>query len=46
MLLKYKLDFTFKNFGQNFNSKDEKMIHYNNLFFEIDNKSVVKYVDF
>ena len=56
MLLKDKLDFIFKNFDQNFNStgkyflkklaKDEKKIDYNNLFFEIDDKSVVKDVDF
>ena len=56
MLLKDKLDFTFKNFDQNFNStgknilrklaKDEKKTYYNNLFFEIDDKSVVKSVDF
>ena len=56
MLLKDKLDFIFKNFGSNFNStgknfltklaKDEKKIDYNNLFFEIDDKSVVKSVDF
>ena len=56
MLLKDKLDFIFKNFGSNFNStgknflaklaKDEKKIDYNNLFFEIDDKSVVKSADF
>ena len=56
VLLKDKLDFTFKNFDQNFNStgknilrklaKDEKKTYYNNLFFEIDDKSVVKSVDF
>ena len=27
-------------------AKDEKKIDYNNLFFKIDNKSVVKSVDF
>ena len=52
MVLKNKLDFIFKNFDQNFNStgkkflkklaKDEKKIDYSNLFFEIDDKSVVK----
>ena len=51
VLLKDKLDFTFKNFGSNFKiieknflkklAKDEKKIDYNNFF-----KSVVKYVDF
>ena len=51
MLLKYELDFIFKNFGSNFNStgkkiliklaKDEKKIDYNNLFFGIDNEPVV-----
>ena len=56
MLLKDKLDFLFKKFGSNFNrtgkhflknlAKDEKNIDYNNLFFEIDDKSVVKDVDF
>ena len=56
MLLKDKLDYIFKNFDSNFNSagksflkklaKDEKKIDYNNLFFEIDNKSVVKSADF
>ena len=56
MLLKDKLDFIFKNFDSNFNStgktfliklaKDEKKIDYNNLFFEIDHKSVVKSADF
>ena len=56
MLLKDKLDFIFKNFVSNFNStgknfliklaKDEKKIDYNNLFFEIDYKSVVKSADF
>ena len=56
MLLKDKLDFIFKNFDSNFNStgknfliklaKDEKKIDYNNLFFEIDYKSVVKSADF
>ena len=52
VLLKDKLDYIFKNFGSNFNStgkgflkrlaKDEKKIDYNNLFFEIDDKFVVK----
>ena len=56
VLLKDKLDFIFKNFGSNFNNtgkkfliklaKDEKKIDYNNLFFSIDDKSVVKSVDF
>ena len=56
VLLKDKLDFIFKNFVPNFNStgkdflkklaKDEKKIDYNNLFFEIDDKSVAKDVDF
>ena len=56
MLLKDKLDFIFKNYDQNFNStgkkflkmlaKDEKKIDYNNLFFEIDDNSVVKSADF
>ena len=56
VLLKDKLDFIFKNFGSNFNNtgkkylmklaKDEKKIDYNNLYFEIDKKSVVKSVDF
>ena len=56
VLLKDKLDFIFKNFVSNFNStgknfltklaKDEKKIDYNNLFFEIDDKSVVKSADF
>ena len=56
VLLKDELDFIFKNFGSNFNStgknflkklaKDEKKIDYNNLFFEIDDKSVVKIADF
>ena len=56
MLLKDELDYIFKNFGSNLNStgkkfliklaKDEKKIDYNNLFFEINNKSVVKSVDF
>ena len=44
VLLKDKLDFTFKTFGSNFNNtgkkfiklaKDEKKIDYNNLLFEI-----------
>ena len=56
MLLKDELDYIFKNFGSNLNStgkkfliklaKDEKKIDYNNLFFEINDKSVVKSVDF
>ena len=56
VLLKDKLDFISKNFGSNFNNtgkkyliklaKDEKKIDYNNLYFEIDDKSVVKSVDF
>ena len=56
VLLKDKLDYIFKKFGSNFNStgksflkrlaKDEKKIDYNNLFFEIDDKFVVKSVDF
>ena len=56
VLLKDKLDFIFKNFDPNFNStgkdflkklaKDEKKIDYNNLFFEIDDKSVAKDVEF
>ena len=56
VLLKDKLDHIFTNFGPNFNntgknfliklSKDEKNIDYNNLLFRIDDKSVVKSVDF
>ena len=56
VLLKDELDFIFKNFVSNFNStgkkflikfaKDEKNIDYNNFFFSIDDKSVVKSVDF
>ena len=56
VLIKDKLDFIFNNFDQNFNStgkkflkklaKDEKKIDYNNLFFEIGDKSVVKSADF
>ena len=56
VLLKNKLDFIFKDFDSNFNSpgkkfliklaKDEKKIDYNNLFFEIDDKSFVKSADF
>ena len=56
VLLKDKLDYIFKNFDSNFNcagkyflkklAKDEKKIDYNNLFFEIDDKSVSKDVDF
>ena len=56
MLLKDELDYIFKNFGSNLNStgkkfliklaKDEKKIDYNNLFFKIDDKFVVKSVDF
>ena len=50
MLLKDKLDFIFKNFdgtGKKFIklAKDEKKID-NNLFFEINYKSVVKSADF
>ena len=55
VLLKDELDYIFKNFGPNFNStgkkfliklaKDEK-IDYNNLFFQINDKSVVKSVNF
>ena len=55
VLLKDKLGHIFKNFGSSFNStgktffiklaKDEKKIECNNLFFEIDDKSVVKSVD-
>ena len=56
VLLKDKLDFIYKNVGSNFDStgksflkklaQDEKKIDYNNLFFEIYDKSVVKNVDF
>ena len=56
LLLKNKLDYIFKNFNSNFNStgknflkrlaKDEKKIDYNNLFFEIEGKFVVKDADF
>ena len=56
VLLKDKLNFIFKSFDQNFNTtgknflkklaKNEKQIDYNNLFFEIDNWSFVKDVDF
>ena len=56
MLLKDELDYIFKNFGSNLNStgkkfliklaKDEKKIDYNNLFFKIDDKSIVRNVDF
>ena len=56
VLLKNKLDFIFKDFDSSFNSpgkkfliklaKDEKKIDYNNLFFEIDNKSFVTSADF
>ena len=56
VLLKDKLDYKFKTFGSNFNSigkkvlkklaNDEKKIDYNNLFFEKDDKSIVKGVDF
>ena len=52
MLLKDKLYFIFKNFdstGKKFLiklAKDEKKIDYNNLFFEINYKSVVKSADF
>ena len=56
VLLKHRLDNIFKNSGTNFDSagkkflenlaKDEKKIDYNNLFFNIDDKPVVKIVDF
>ena len=56
VLLKDKLYFIFKNFDSNFNSigkkiliklaKDEKKIDYNNLLFEINDKSVVKSANF
>ena len=56
MLLKQELVYIFKSFGSNFNStgknfimklaKDEKKTDYNILFFEINNKSVVKSVGF
>ena len=56
VLLKDELDFILKNFDSNFNStgkkflkklaKDEKKIDYNNLFFEIEGKFVVKDADF
>ena len=56
MLLKDKLGHIFKNFDPKFNStgkhflirlaKDEKNIDYNNLLFIIDDKSVVKSVEF
>ena len=56
VLLKDKLDYIFKNFGSNFNNtgktfliklaKDEEKIDYNNLFFSIDDKSVVNDFDF
>ena len=55
VLLKHELVYIFKSFGSNFNSsgknfiikiaKDEKKIDYI-LFFEINNKSVVKSVGF
>ena len=55
VLLKYKIDHIFKNFGLNFHStggkfliklaKDEK-IDYNNLFFQINDNSDVKSVIF
>ena len=55
-LLEDKLDYIFKNFGSRFNStgknflkrlaKDEKEIDHNNSFFETDDKSIVKSVDF
>ena len=47
--LKDKLDFIFKKFDSIFLkklAKDEKKIDYNNLFFEIEDKSVVKSADF
>ena len=53
VLLKDKLDCILKNFGSHFNSigknylkKLEKKIDYNNLFFNIDDKCVVKNVGF
>ena len=56
VLLKRELVYIFKSFGSNFNStgknfimklaKDEKKTDYNILFFEINNKSVVKSVGF
>ena len=56
VLLKDKVDYILQKFGSRFNStgkyfpkrlpKDEKEIHYNYLFSEIDDKSVVKSVDF
>ena len=56
VLLKDRLDYIFKNFGSHFNStrkyflkklaKDEKKIDYDNFFFNIDEKPVVKSVDF
>ena len=56
VLLKQELVYIFKSFGSNFNStgknfimklaKDEKKTDYNILFFEINNKSVVKSVGF
>ena len=56
VLLKDKLYFIFKKFDSNFNSigkkiliklaKDEKKIDYNNLLFEINDKSVVKSANF
>ena len=58
VLLKDKLDHIFKNFGSNhiflFSifffliklAKNEKKIDYNNLLFSIDDKSVVKSIDF
>ena len=55
-LLKNRLDYLFKSFGSYFNStgkyflkklaKDEEKVDYSNLFFNIDDKSAVKKVDF
>ena len=56
VLLKDRLDYLFKSFGSYFNSngknflkklaKDEEKIDYNNLFFNADDKSAVKSVNF
>ena len=56
VLLKDKLDYIFKNFDSRFNSngknalkqldKDKKEIDYDNLFFKISDKFIVKSVDF
>ena len=55
-LLEDKLDYIFKNFGSRFKSTgknflkrlavDEKEIDHNNSFFETDDQSIVKSVDF